>query len=1002
MSSCLLCAIKFLSVGIAFDGTFFRGEERLAAEQSQLSFLQLLDVARRQYASNETEWQSINQLYRGDWDGLMEGPTWGAWWTQNSFGPTMGGLPFLGAVTWAATQHSMAWWFDSIGDGVSVGITNEGPAPDGCLCDAATPCAPPANRSTTCAYYKQGDGVVPEHDWTVEETLSGVVMMAEMLLVARNASGAAHFLPLFMRTSDWLETRRESATGNTTFFLTGPSTNLLAPSWGGGPGADGRAYLAGVSITYAAALSRMVELARLVGDDAVAVTAEARRVRAMSGLGGFLQRNSTADGHYFVRSVDRGTEGGARHGVLGAARFGYFEASPNHDAVAWRVVNDTLAEQIMGQIDALGAALRPNTFILPNSDAGGGGGYDDMLCADGKPYCDGNTRGGIFKYGQWVNGGCWTTQEARAMLAYFRTGRADAAAASMRFMLQRYSRGWLMDAPLTNFGLNTWASLPTMLTVDAFGCAAALMRGLFEYLYSATSLTLLPHQPDRITRLEQKFGVRWGPYRLYLSTAGVRSSGVLSVTINGVAAPAAHSINATAVVLDFAAMPPPSAAAAAATSSDVSTASDPVYVHIKYKDNSGEDAAAAAAAAAAEATVASPPPLPSGYVLRLRARDLLEPPSGNPLKPGDPVTVWASAAPAATVAAALRGYTPPTLALDSAAQPFVRFTAAAGSALGGSLALAAASTTLAVLRAQNATNSFATVAHFENDRGLAVSPAYCAGGNPTAATPCDAGSELRLAVDYSGSPNFGKRNIRGKLVVASVAYGATNGTSAVDGCTEQAAAGQVVSVPGATSSTTFTVGNRADGHHRQFLGHLYELIVYNRTLGSDELAAAAMAMRSTHSVAPRDCSATPAPTPAPTPPPTPLPNLNCTALRASCNTGAWPRKCGLDAAEEARLHAFVAALERAGTVQVASLPYEMARSALDYTAGFSQRCTALNTGVVPSLASATANEQSLTSLLTTGGNLFEGLNNALTTRYNASGAEPLALALAAAWKATAN
>lgn len=25
----------------------------------------------------------------------------------------------------------------------------------------------------------------------------------------------------------------------------------------------------------------------------------------------------------------------------------YFEASPNHDAVAWRIVNDTLAEEIM-------------------------------------------------------------------------------------------------------------------------------------------------------------------------------------------------------------------------------------------------------------------------------------------------------------------------------------------------------------------------------------------------------------------------------------------------------------------------------------------------------------------------------------------------------------------------------------------------------------------------------------------------------------------------------
>ena len=54
---------------------FFSGEERLPPPQQppQLSFLALLDVARRQYASNETQYQSVNMLYRGDWDGLMEG-----------------------------------------------------------------------------------------------------------------------------------------------------------------------------------------------------------------------------------------------------------------------------------------------------------------------------------------------------------------------------------------------------------------------------------------------------------------------------------------------------------------------------------------------------------------------------------------------------------------------------------------------------------------------------------------------------------------------------------------------------------------------------------------------------------------------------------------------------------------------------------------------------------------------------------------------------------------
>ena len=54
-------------------------------------------------------------LYKGDWDGLVEGPGWGAWWTQNSYGTQMTSLPYMEDATLAATAHSNAWWFNSIG-----------------------------------------------------------------------------------------------------------------------------------------------------------------------------------------------------------------------------------------------------------------------------------------------------------------------------------------------------------------------------------------------------------------------------------------------------------------------------------------------------------------------------------------------------------------------------------------------------------------------------------------------------------------------------------------------------------------------------------------------------------------------------------------------------------------------------------------------------------------------------------------------------------------------
>ena len=168
-------------------------------------------------------------------------------------------------VTWHATQHSMAWWFDSIGNGSKLdasfhtthnsAVATNGdpiphpagpvPAPDGCLCDAAVPCGP----AKDCCAYKQGDGNVPRHDWTIEETLSGVVMMAEQLLVARNKTGARHYLPLFLRTSAMVEQRRDPTTQA---FRTGVGSNLLAPSFGGGPNGT-MAFMSGISVTYTAA-----------------------------------------------------------------------------------------------------------------------------------------------------------------------------------------------------------------------------------------------------------------------------------------------------------------------------------------------------------------------------------------------------------------------------------------------------------------------------------------------------------------------------------------------------------------------------------------------------------------------------------------------------------------------------------------------------------------------------------------------------------------------------
>lgn len=60
----------------------YRSGGRYISGNGDTEVLELLDLARRVYSSGEYEYQSVNMLYNGGLDGLLEGPTWGAWWTQ--------------------------------------------------------------------------------------------------------------------------------------------------------------------------------------------------------------------------------------------------------------------------------------------------------------------------------------------------------------------------------------------------------------------------------------------------------------------------------------------------------------------------------------------------------------------------------------------------------------------------------------------------------------------------------------------------------------------------------------------------------------------------------------------------------------------------------------------------------------------------------------------------------------------------------------------------------
>jgi hypothetical protein len=490
-------SVLFCSVGVGgaamagetFEGKYYRGA-------GDTDYFQLLEYARSSFAPN-AEFQNMSMLYNPTWNGFVEGPTWDAWWIQNSYGPTYCALPFYQEPYTTFLQNAQDLWFDQMGDDKHAGDKGY-VAPDGCLCDAAAPGK---------IYYRQGDGKVDIHDWAMEFTAAGIVLQSELLLISRDAKAIAHYLPKLERSANFIEKRRDPKNN---LFLAGPAGNLLAPSYAGWLKPDGtydKAYLTGLSITYIAALDRLIEVEKLAGASQQVALYSERRETAKKGLA-----NVTTDEGYFIRSLD---PDGTKHGVYGAAKHGYFESSPNHDAIAFRVADDAQAEKIFAKLASI-PELRPHAFIIPNYPS-----YDDMY----------EKLESIWKFGTWINGGHWSTCEARMMLAYARLGKYDDARKSMKQLLT-FARRFRMDNPLTEFGNNVYQPKePINLCYDTFGPAAGLIRGLFEYVYRAEGLTIYPHIPPTITSLEQRFPIRFGAKNLFLQTAG--AGPVTSVTVNG-------------------------------------------------------------------------------------------------------------------------------------------------------------------------------------------------------------------------------------------------------------------------------------------------------------------------------------------------------------------------------------------------------------------------------------------------------------------------------------
>ena len=499
-----------------------RYEGRFCSGQGDTDFLRLIDESFAFFNPNAVV-PNLTTLYQPEWDTFVEAGGWRGWWIQNSYGLSYAATPFLQEPWFSTMQRSWDLFWDNQGDGQRKGQWSDPEyagytlvAPDGCLGD----CAAPGK-----IMYKQGDGDVRMHDWFHEATAAGVVMQAEILLASRDRKALAYYLPKMERACDSIERTRDPKNN---LLLVGPACNLVAPSYGGvkqPDGSFGKGYLAGLSINYLAALDRMVELLKLVGDQQKLAEYERRQTITRQSLPQLL----TPAG-YFVKSLE---PGGVKHGVLGQKQFGYLEGVANADAVGLRVVDDRTAESIYKQIAAF-PAIRPFDFLLNNAP-----GLDDTYWSWG--HTNGPGLEDIKQFGDWVNGGAWATVEGRAILMYYRVGKfEDVRRSAVRGM--KWSKDFRMDSPFSQRGENTnnsWYDFGKWLygtgikvTADNFAIPAATIRGLFDYDYRSDRLILRPRVPGSITQYTQKQPVRFGNKNLYVSC---RNGGpkVKSVTVNG-------------------------------------------------------------------------------------------------------------------------------------------------------------------------------------------------------------------------------------------------------------------------------------------------------------------------------------------------------------------------------------------------------------------------------------------------------------------------------------
>ena len=453
----------------------------------------------------------LKSLGDPDIKAFKEGGKWKGIWSQNYMGMYCW-TPFLDGELLAYHDNAYNYFFDLQGDGRRA--DNAGMiAPVGALPEHVSF----GDGKILRPHYKNDEhtGKAADYEFWVEGTCGTVVGKTDILLRKRMNDEIDAFLPKIELALDWVESLRDGATG---LVRVGPAGTFIERAYRGTDMGDGRfsyGFPSGVMIHYIKALRNLVELHKLRSDDKKVERYERRLQTSLDSVVKLVEKNS-----YFINYLDAH---GGRHGVVGAVKHGYFESNPNHDAVAYRVVDDHLAARIYATIVSIPELRQGKTIccVYPGRDDVLPGYQSDPAYGPGAGY-------------HW-NGSSWFSSEARMVMGYYCLNKFKDVQNSLGRMFELYAKGYRRDV-MDNFGTAFAGAYNPEVAgaayIDGFAVYGAGLRGLFEYNYTAESLMLHPHVPDEISEYRQQIPAWFGTKKIYPAFINKGNAVITGVTIN--------------------------------------------------------------------------------------------------------------------------------------------------------------------------------------------------------------------------------------------------------------------------------------------------------------------------------------------------------------------------------------------------------------------------------------------------------------------------------------